>query len=79
MVKLCSYTELETADRCFPASRVASNRRYVWTRSLGFNGDVWIWNSNQMGWTPKKNALEKRTNVGCHCLTQSGVMITHHW
>ena len=32
---------------CFPAARAARNNRYVCTRSLGRNGDVWLWNSTR--------------------------------
>ena len=39
-----------SCEQVLPALCAACNKRHAWTRSLGFSGDVWLWNSkSRMG------------------------------
>ena len=46
--------------------RCARNKRDAWTRSLGFNGDVWLLNSKSRMGRTQNDASEKRIN---HAIT----------
>ena len=79
-VRLHGYTQLKNANRCFPASRAARNKRYAQTRSFGFNGEVRLWNSkSRMGGQKKKHQKRHHKFHVAEFMTQSGVMITHLW